>query len=77
MSSIEDPVDNETGMEITVLWVKHAWINNLTRKCPNTTITVIGRCMGLSRPMKRGLDLVKEVMKGLPQKVTLELKPTL
>lgn len=47
MSSIENSVDNKTDMEMIVLWVKQSLINNLTRKYPNMSITVIGRYMGL------------------------------
>ena len=41
MSSIENSVDNKTGMEMIVLWVKQSVINYLTRKYPNIAITVI------------------------------------
>lgn len=33
----------KTSMEIIGLWVKQALIHNLTRKCTNATIIVVGR----------------------------------
>ena len=40
MSSTEDFIDNKTGIESIVWWVKQSLINNLTRKCTKIVITV-------------------------------------
>lgn len=60
-------------MEITALWVKQELINNLTRKW--SKYNYCNREMyGLKRPRVRRFDLVREVGKGLPQEVALDLK---
>lgn len=63
----------KTYMEITALWVKQELINTLTRKWAK--YNYCNREMhGLKRPRVRRFDLVREVGKGLPQEVALDLK---